>query len=66
MAMCFSTFAISMSVAGKAFEVRQEALDAWEYKLWQEYNRTNIQSMYLDEIVEDAVCDYNTFQKEEK
>ena len=62
----FYAYMNAYSVAGKAFEVRQEALDAWEYKLWQEYNRTNIQSMYLDEIVEDAVCDYNTFQKEEK
>lgn len=54
------------SVAGRAVEIRQQALDSWEYLMWQEYSRTDIKSMYLDEILEDAVCDYNTFQRDEE
>ena len=51
------------AVAGRAEELMTWALSAPARELWQEYNRTDIQSMYLDEIVEDAVCDYNTFQR---
>lgn len=62
----FYAFLNAYSVAGRAVEIRQEALDSWEYMLWQEYSRTDIKSMYLDEILEDAVCDYNTFQRDEE
>lgn len=51
------------SVAGKAVNIMEWAESSPARELWQEYSRTDIQSMYLDEIVEDAVCDYNTFQK---
>lgn len=51
------------SVAGKAVDIMDWALSSPSRELWAEYSRTDIESMYLDEIIEDAVCDYNTFQK---
>lgn len=54
------------SVAGKAVEVRDEALESWGYMVWKENNLSDIQSMYLDEILEDAVCDYNVFRRDDE
>ncbi len=54
------------AVAGKAQEIRQEALDSWGYVVWQEYNREDILGTYLEEILEDAVCDYNVFRRDDE
>ncbi len=51
------------SVAGKAQEILDWSENAPARGLWQQYSRTDILSMYLDEIIEDAVCDYNVFQR---
>ena len=53
----------SYSIAGKVVEIAEWAEAAPARQMWKEYSRTDIQSMYLDEILEDAVCDYNVFQK---
>lgn len=51
------------AVAGKACEIKEECMQLPAYELWQQYSRTNILAMYLNEIVEDAVCDYNIFKR---
>lgn len=51
------------AVAGRAQEIREETMRQPAYELWQEYSRTDILSMYLNEILEDAVCDYNVLQR---
>lgn len=51
------------AVAGKAYEIHEEVTKLPAYSLWQEYSRTDIQAMYLNEILEDAVCDYNFFKR---
>jgi len=51
------------SVAGRAWEIKEETMKRPAYELWQEYNRTDILSMYLEEILEDAVCNYNVRHK---
>lgn len=62
----FYAYINAYSVAGRAVEVVDRARDSWEYRTWQEFNRSEIRSMYLDEIFEDAVCDYNTFQRNDE
>ena len=47
------------ATAGKAFEIRDFIQQEYSYKLWQEYDRTSILAMYMDELLEDAVVDYN-------
>ncbi len=59
----FYAFLNVYSVAGRAVEIRDWAAASKTYELWEEYNRSDILSMYIDEILEDAYCDYNTFQK---
>ena len=50
--------------AGVAANISFEGLEANKgYQLWQEYDRTDIYAMYLEEIMEDAVCDYNVFSR---
>ena len=51
------------AVAGRALDIREESTQLPAYGLWQEYSRTDILAMYLNEIVEDAVCDYNIFKR---
>ena len=51
------------AVAGKALAIREDSLSMPAYELWQRYNRTDILAMYLNEILEDAVCDYNVFRR---
>lgn len=49
------------ATAGRAQELKAEVERKPEYELWKEYDRTDIYAMYLEEILEDAVCDYNVF-----
>ena len=56
----------SYAVAGKAVDVREEAMDSWGYVVWSEYSRTDLMAMYLNEILEDAVCDYNVFRRDDE
>lgn len=51
------------AVAGRAVDLRQEVMEAPAYDLWQNFARTSIQAMYLNEIIEDAVCNYNVLQR---
>ncbi len=51
------------AMAGRAYEIKEECMQMPAYELWQQYSRTNILAMYLNEIVEDAVCDYNIFKR---
>ncbi len=47
------------ATAGKAFEIQDFIQQEYSYKLWQEYDPTSILAMYMDELIEDAVVDYN-------
>ena len=47
------------AVAGRAYEIRDYVMAAPYYEVWQEYERTSILAMYMNEILEDAVVDYN-------
>ncbi|MCI8837740.1 MAG: metallophosphoesterase [Hungatella sp.] len=47
------------AVGGRAFEIKQYAMSMPYYELWQQYDRTSILCMYMNEILEDAVVDYN-------
>ncbi len=51
------------SVAGNVFGIRDWAEEQDAYVWWQDYGYEDIQGMYIEEILEDAVCDFNTFQK---
>lgn len=52
------------AVAGTAMEKKEETLANPAYQLWQEYDNNNILYLYMEEILRDAVCDYNTFRRE--
>ncbi len=47
------------AVGGRAYEIKDYIMAMPYYELWQRYNRTSILAMYMDEILEDAVVDYN-------
>lgn len=47
------------AVAGKLYEIRDEIQSDRGYELWQEYDRTSLLCMYMNELLEDAVVDYN-------
>ncbi len=51
------------AVAGRAQEIRDHSMALPAYELWQEYSRTDILCMYLNEILEDAVCNYNVLRR---
>ncbi len=51
------------AVAGRAVEIRDMAEAMPGYEQWQSINRTNIRSMYLNEILEDAVVNYNVLSR---
>lgn len=54
------------AAAGKVVEIRQEALDSWGYVVWQEHNRTGLLDLYLQEILDDGVRDYNIFRRDDE
>ncbi len=60
MAECYAYLNV-YAVAGRAVEIREDVLNSWGYLSWKERSRTDIMAMYLEEILEDAVCDYNVF-----
>ena len=47
------------AVGGKAYEIKDYIMATPYYELWQQYDRTSILCMYMNEILEDAVVDYN-------
>ncbi len=51
------------AVAGSAYKIQDFIIDSEAYKQWQEYDHSSILCMYLNEIVEDAVVDYNEKRK---
>lgn len=54
----------SYSVAGRAMEIKDEIMEDPSYIMWQERDSSSILFLYMEEILRDAVCDYNTFVKE--
>ncbi len=62
----FYAYVNAYSVAGRAVEIRDDIRDSWAYQAWQEYRRSDIRSMYMNEILEDAVCDYNIFRRDDE
>ncbi len=52
------------SVAGNVFAIKDWALEQDAYFWWLDYGYEEIQGMYIEEMLEDAVCDFNTFQKD--
>lgn len=53
------------SYAGKAVEVVAEVVEDPAYLLWEEYGGNDILYQYIQEIVRDAVVDYNSFEKKQ-
>lgn len=51
------------SVAGRAYEVKEGVMADPSYELWQEFSRSSIQCMYMNEILEDAETNYNIVRK---
>ena len=51
------------ATAGHAQDLKADVEGNKEYQLWQEYDRKDIYAIYLEEIMEDAVCDYNVFSR---
>ena len=51
------------AVEGRAWQIRDEMMKTPAYEIWQRYDRTDILCMYMNEIIEDAVCDYNVFSR---
>ncbi len=47
------------AVGGRAYEIKDYVMATPYYELWQQYDRTSILCMYMNEILEDAVVDYN-------
>ena len=47
------------AVGGRAYEIKDYVMATPYYELWQQYDRTSIMCMYMNEILEDAVVDYN-------
>lgn len=47
------------AVGGTAYELKDYVTSTPYYELWQQYDRTSILCMYMNEILEDAVVDYN-------
>lgn len=54
------------AVEGKAYEIRDYVKGSRFYQMWQEYDRTSTLCMYMNEILEDAVVDYNERRRPEK
>ena len=51
------------SYAGKAVEIVAEVVEDPAYQLWEEYGGNDILYQYMQEIVRDAVVDYNHFER---
>lgn len=47
------------AVAGNAYEVRDYVLTSPSYELWTQLNRTSLLAMYMEEVLEDGIIDYN-------
>lgn len=47
------------AVGGTLYKVREGMMAEYGYELWQQYDRDSILCMYLNELLEDAVVDYN-------
>lgn len=51
------------AVGGRAYEIKDYIMATPYYELWQQYDRSSILCMYMNEILEDAVVDYNERQR---
>ncbi|MCI9361128.1 MAG: metallophosphoesterase [Hungatella sp.] len=51
------------AVGGNAYQIKDRIITRPAYEQWQEYDRTDILCMYMNEIVGDANCDYNVFTR---
>lgn len=51
----------SFAVAGNALEIREEILEDPAYAMWQEKDGASILYRYIEEMLGDAVIDYNQF-----
>lgn len=49
------------AVGGNAWKIKEHVVSRPAFKQWQEYDRTDVLCMYMNEIVEDAQYDYNVF-----
>ncbi len=47
------------AVGGTLYKVREGMMAEYGYELWQQYDRDSILCMYLNELLDDAVVDYN-------
>lgn len=54
----------SYSYAGKAYQIKEESKKDEAYKLWTDYTYPSILMQYIDEILTDAVVDYNKVEIE--
>lgn len=52
------------SYAGKAVDIVSEVTENPDYGLWEEYGSDSILYQYMEEIVRDAVQDYNAFVRD--
>lgn len=51
----------SYAVAGNAMDIREEILEDPAYAMWQEKDGVSILYLYMEEMLGDAVIDYNQF-----
>ena len=51
------------AVGGDAWRIRDRIIAMPAFNQWQEYDKTDIFCMYMNEIVEDAIYDYNVFTR---
>lgn len=51
------------AVGGNTWKIKDSVIRMPAYERWQEYDRTDILCMYMNEIVEDAEYDYNVFSR---
>ncbi|MEG0565339.1 MAG: metallophosphoesterase [Hungatella sp.] len=51
------------SVEGRAIEIKEKILSDPSYRMWQERDGVSINYLYMEEILRDAIQDYNSFRK---
>lgn len=52
------------AAAGKALEIRDEIISNPAYDMWKEKDGSSILYLYMEEMLRDAVWDYNRFSRE--
>lgn len=54
----------SYATAGMALEIREEIMADPAYQMWQERDGSSISYLYMEEMLRDAVWNYNSFRRE--